>query len=551
MYSTNPNKYGNIFRSKAVWICDDKKKEDLDESLRRLQAAITGLLDVFLKFSGPFFKNSKQIFQDILSIFKRCKEIEKLMKSSFFNEPEISDLISEIKEELRKENTTKLAKHVATLYKYRNASQYDIKAETKSDGSEGKADVEISDKSSDSRTINSIHSNDLEAGARNNMHNCDSESAAPESDHGSASASRNINDLHDNETESSATSNDGDGFKEDESTREKLHKALIDYGTHIDDPILQIIFDTSLHLAVANSAKKKIETKGSSNKSENITEPDVNNAAGTRTSADKSLSETPISTANISDAKESGSVEGIVESAIMSVCSGDHDSSEVAALKHSAKRKVEEMCCNALGDSLGAQAMGSDIQNSGIESPSSPFVDSQSDSVIRTQDKAKSDTEKQSGDSAEKLELPTNHRTLCVRVCKALNTRLYHIQQEMNRKWLVFKFGCDENASDVELFEKMQAKMIESHEKHGKPLSLSDLPKLSVEKSETKTDKDDETAEVRNDEKSEKSDDKAKDAEMDSLEGADADSSVVENEDIHNEYSSGVLIIFVYKELII
>ena len=528
--------------------------------LQRVQAAVTGLLDVFLNVPGPFFKNSKQVFQDILAIFKRCKEMEKLMKSSFFNEPEISNLISEIKEELRKENTTKLARHVATLYKYRTAAS----SETEN------ADKTERDKAKVTGTVEECNENNIVSGVSSSMSNLETVNNGDKSDSGNTNILQN--GVSSNGTSAASGGVDVDSLKEEEeSTRQKLRKALLDYGTHIDDPVLQIIFDTSLHLAVVNSAKKKLETRSDSKEGRECYVKGAENQTKTllaqklRDSSDKSVSDE--------------SIEEVIESAIMSVCSGDQDSAEVAALKVSAKRKVEEMCCTALANSVSTSSAhefqsSEDIQvtssvipkfQSSLDSQSS-HIDSQTDSVL-TQDKVKTGIENQSGDSAEKAELPTSHRNLCVRVCKALNTRLYHIQQEVNRKWLAYKFGCDENASDAELFEKMQAKMIESHEKEGKPLSL-----LESQTVETKSDANSEgnvvTAEMvkclKNEidpqsvsdllnklegelpnekHESDKKNDLSKDSEMDSLDSEGAAGATLENGEVHPGHS-GLLIYF-------
>ena len=449
-----------FFRNKPLWVCDDAKKKDLDELLQRVQAAVTGLLDVFLNVPGPFFKNSKLVFQDILAIFKRCKEMERIMKSSYFNEPEISDLISEIKDELRKENTSKLARHVASLYKYRTLALSDFEDIDKGTGEKAKAVDEKDEHEGPDKGENLNGS-----GAMTEGNSCEPDSGTLD-----------LTDDGDSGAVASGGIDDSPLKVEEEATRQKLKKAILDYRTHIEDPLLQIIFDTSLHLGVVRTAQKKLENKNDTQEKRDCVNSVDHQSEDILTEKMKDVSNRPVN---------DQSVEEVIESAIISVCSADQDSAEVAALKVSANRKVEEMCCTAIANSVDIESTQQGLQNSddvqstcsvlpkfqcSLEAQSSQ-VHSQEDSMLK-QHEVKPDLENKSSDSTEKSELPTCHRNLCVRICKALNSRLYHIQQEVNRKWLAFKVGCDVNASDREIFEKLQAKMIESHEKYGLPLSL-------------------------------------------------------------------------------
>lgn len=427
--------------------------------------------------------------------------MEKLLKSSSFKESEISDLIAEIKEELRKENTTKLAQHVATLYKYRNSPHFNdmaskVEKEKSDDSGNGFGTV---DNSTGDQVVNGMYN---EEPGTNNIHCNETESSItslnPEKKTGKGNSLQDSLEMKDENSACSYASDSekvscravscvGDIEEATSKQKEKLMKALIDYGTHIDDPILQIIFDTALHLAVAKSAKREIEAKKAVNGSQTDTEAQgkgVNVDKFSKSDMESETSKCPPQKAKLNESANDESVGDIIESAILSVCSGDSDSAEVAAVKNSAKRKVEEMCFRVLSEPVdsgtashldeGTQtSMSSHIGRSKIESPSSHGSELQADSQSESQNNTKAGTGKQ---SAEKADLPFNHRNLCIRICKALNARLYHMQQELNRKWLAYKFGCDENASDMEIFEKMQAAMIESHEKHGKPLSLSDLP---------------------------------------------------------------------------
>ena len=472
-------------RSKPIWTCDDTRKKDLDEMLGRLRTAISGLLDIFQNISGPFFKNSKQVFQDILEIFKKCKEMEKLTKSSFFKEDEICDLMSEIKEELRKENTTKLAKHVASMYKFRNSPQYN-EITGKIEKSKRKDDI--------LSPIEEAANGDCELKTKTDKTEARMEKTESEKDHNAegkkgtyentgkdfGTAVRQIERDIETETLEGAVGIAGDTSNQKDTTEQKIKQALIDYGTHIEDPILQIIFDTSLHLAVAKSAEKQFEDTDAAGDSVKKSEDKETGKDDSRAGAEDRKPDKSVSEESVTD---------IVESAMISVCLGDHDSAEVAALKNSVKRKVEEIYSRALVDSEGTRTpQGVEAIHTGTinNADGEPVVDkssqgqeadiAQSESQVKSQDTVEGEVEKKSETSNDKPEFPTNHRTLCIQICKALNKQLTCMQNELHKKWLRYKFGCDENATDFELGEAIENKLIESHDKHGRPLEWSDLP---------------------------------------------------------------------------
>ena len=541
----------------------------------RLQTAISGLLDIFQNVSGPFFKNSKQVFQDILEIFKKCKEMEKLTKSSFFKADGICELMAEIKEELRKENTTKLAKHVALMYKYRNSPQYsefNSKAENgkqKSDErmttieesgemkvANGDCDLMTSDETKLTGADASLPDK-TEAGFERNepgKDQNDKENTQNIVENAETSAQEKDKDVE-TETLEGAVGGAGDTGKQKETTEQKLKQALIDYGTHIEDPILQIIFDTSLQLAVAKSAKKQTEATNAAGDSVNKSE---RQEAGDNESNAGAKDVKPYKSDNDNDIIDSVSINdainNAIESTLISLSSGDQDA-EVAALKNSAKRKVEEICSQARDESIGTQTSeraDASIQTAiVIDANGEPSVEqssqkkeadiAQSISRVESQDVAEADKDKTLESSGNKPEFPTNHRTLCIQICKALNTQLTRMQQELHRKWLTYKFGCDENATDFELYEAIQGKLIESHEENGRPLSLSDLPGGEKETdTDVKTNIEDSKASKLDGEsvqvlegsgQSDKSEEVSEDTE-----GASAD---IENENQQKEQSSG------------
>lgn len=61
--------------------------------------------------------DATQCFQEIIYIYKRCRELEKILKSSFYKEEEIVLLIEEAKKRLRKSRTEKYNKKIEELSK--------------------------------------------------------------------------------------------------------------------------------------------------------------------------------------------------------------------------------------------------------------------------------------------------------------------------------------------------------------------------------------------------------------------------------------------------
>lgn len=407
MFLNMSNNFFLNVRAKQLWTVSDSKKKELDALLDRAQAAVSGLLNIFVNVAGPFFKNSRQVFHDILAIFKRCKEVEKILKSSFFEDEEIADLIADIKHELRKEKTAKLARHIAEVYKYRNTTLENEKPESKA-----------TDKSA-------------------------------KSENGNSAQFENKDDVSSQENGAVG----GETDLKEESEVNNIKKALIEYGSNIDDPIMQIIFDTSLHTTIAESAKKKL-LNNQQQQSENSSE---NSSAGNAVESASDIG-------NVKDLVNKKSVSDIIQTVIDSVC--DNSDQELTAAFQAVKQNVQLACdgIDKVEESIqaGTQSGREQTGSEGDSSQRTRQAGVQSTNMADSQD--------------EKLEetlLPPNHRTLCIRVCKALNVRLLHVKQEVNRKWLAYKFGCNENVSDIELFEKMQAKMIESVESGKGPLQLS------------------------------------------------------------------------------
>lgn len=381
----------HYFRLKQLSVVNDDKKKELDALLVRAQTAIWGLLIVFENAAVPYFKNLEQVFHDILAIFKRCKEFDKILKSSFFDDDEIDKLISSIKDELKKEKTGKLSRHVANIYKNRTlANENPISDTTEC--------VEAIAESPEKLQVNDVKG--AEGGAAAVM-------------------------------------------KENAEISEQK-KALIDKMTNTDDPLLQIILDSLI------AQEKMLDTfESGTKKSENSSIPCAKGEYF------KSM-----------DNLKQQTIKDYMQSVVKSV--SDNGDQEFSTVLQSAKSET------------------------GPDSSSEPCIDKESSSCdikpnVR-EDKPKLDGETRKPEDSKKVEemskekiMHPNHKTLCIQACKALNVRVMQIKQEVVRKWLAHKFGCDDSVSAIQLFEKMQEKMSESVESENGPLKLipdgSDTPK--------------------------------------------------------------------------
>ena len=81
----------------------------------RATAALSKLDDLFRTL--PQSIDATQCFQEIIYIYKKCRELEKILKSSFYKDEEIVNLIEEAKKQLRKSRTEKYNRRIEELSK--------------------------------------------------------------------------------------------------------------------------------------------------------------------------------------------------------------------------------------------------------------------------------------------------------------------------------------------------------------------------------------------------------------------------------------------------
>lgn len=99
------------------------KKEELESLLDRATAALSKLDDLFRTL--PQSIDATECFQEIIYIYKKCRELEKILKSSFYKDEEIVNLIEEAKKQLRKSRTEKYNRRIEELSKQlKEVSQY-------------------------------------------------------------------------------------------------------------------------------------------------------------------------------------------------------------------------------------------------------------------------------------------------------------------------------------------------------------------------------------------------------------------------------------------
>lgn len=100
------------------------RKEELEGLLDRATAAISKLDDIFRTL--PQSIDSTQCYQEIIYIYKKCRELEKILKSSFYKDEEIVELIEEAKKQLRRSRTDKYNRRIEQLSKQLKEVSQDV-----------------------------------------------------------------------------------------------------------------------------------------------------------------------------------------------------------------------------------------------------------------------------------------------------------------------------------------------------------------------------------------------------------------------------------------
>ncbi|KAH9494433.1 hypothetical protein Btru_022138 [Bulinus truncatus] len=93
-------------------LCEHK--QELDSLLGRAETALFRLQNHLNNFGVTV--QSPECFHDIIRIYRSCHDLDKILQSSFFNDPELQSLISQAKAELRRDKANKISKHLSQLF---------------------------------------------------------------------------------------------------------------------------------------------------------------------------------------------------------------------------------------------------------------------------------------------------------------------------------------------------------------------------------------------------------------------------------------------------
>ena len=98
-------------------MTEDKRKE-LDNFLQQTQESLHRLGEYFEKNPRAV---SYQNLKDIMTLYRKCQEWEKIVKTSFFEEPELKDLIEQLKEFLHEERRNEMNQQILRVHRSRQS----------------------------------------------------------------------------------------------------------------------------------------------------------------------------------------------------------------------------------------------------------------------------------------------------------------------------------------------------------------------------------------------------------------------------------------------
>lgn len=95
-----------------------EKKEELDALLSRAQAALENLQKIFFTYTGKISITYRYL-RDIISVYKRCQDLEKILKSHFFEDEELTKVHEEIRDLMYDEKRNELNDRLVKIYERR------------------------------------------------------------------------------------------------------------------------------------------------------------------------------------------------------------------------------------------------------------------------------------------------------------------------------------------------------------------------------------------------------------------------------------------------
>ncbi|XP_052766906.1 (E3-independent) E2 ubiquitin-conjugating enzyme UBE2O-like [Mya arenaria] len=391
-------------KPKLVWTVNDDKKKELDALLDRAGIALSGLLDIFENKAGPFFKKSRQIFQDILAIFRRCKDVEKILRSSFFNDDEVADLIANVMTEAKKERTARLAKQVADVYKSRTCP-VSAAAHANNDKTKFETTEDVKPATKDKISVDTEHEN-VDSNTQNSSNNMEK-------------IAKCIEDGIKDKREDKSIQVDSGNIQSENGRREETFRLLKEIIEDIKPAVTSKQFRKELDDALC-----ELNTQ-----SESVPTECQMCATG------EAVEEACVQSAN--DEEQVGlAIQKVGKLVFEAVKYSPHELVKLKEVKRKLEAYVERRENN---NQLNSEDIKKEI----------------------------------GGEEYCHEVMHPNHRSLCINVCKTLNTRLMLIKQELHKKWLAYKFECDENVSEFELLGKMQGKAFDTLEDGNGPWTVT------------------------------------------------------------------------------
>ncbi|XP_060073669.1 (E3-independent) E2 ubiquitin-conjugating enzyme-like [Ylistrum balloti] len=117
---TNKSTTPDAKEAESSWFQVQQKREELVSFIHRAQTALSKLEAIFVNVQSDFrIQNPEQCFQDIIAIYRKCRELDRIIKSSYFDSPDIVGLIEDIRAKLRKEKCNKINRHLIQVFENR------------------------------------------------------------------------------------------------------------------------------------------------------------------------------------------------------------------------------------------------------------------------------------------------------------------------------------------------------------------------------------------------------------------------------------------------
>ncbi|GFR83152.1 ubiquitin-conjugating enzyme E2 O [Elysia marginata] len=91
-----------------------EQKEELNLLLGRAKTALSRLQNLLNNFDVTV--SAPDCFTDIIRIYRSCHDLDKILQSSFFNDPELTTLISQAKQELSRGRVNRISQNLAQMF---------------------------------------------------------------------------------------------------------------------------------------------------------------------------------------------------------------------------------------------------------------------------------------------------------------------------------------------------------------------------------------------------------------------------------------------------